>query len=56
MLFALFAGSTEPANCGLSTVVMWICGSLLGHRVVELAYRAFVLHLDVSAYKSLLKS
>ncbi len=27
MLFALVAGSTEPANCGLATVVMWICGS-----------------------------
>ncbi len=28
MLFALVAGSTEPANCGLATVVMWICGSV----------------------------
>ncbi len=27
MLFALVAGSTEPANCGLATMVMWICGS-----------------------------
>ncbi len=27
VLFALVAGSTEPANCGLATVVMWICGS-----------------------------
>ncbi len=27
MLFALVAGSTEPANCGLATAVMWICGS-----------------------------
>ncbi len=27
MLFALVAGSPEPANCGLATVVMWICGS-----------------------------
>jgi hypothetical protein len=28
VLFALVAGSTEPANCGLATVVMWICGSV----------------------------
>ena len=28
MLFALVAGSTEPANYGLATVVMWICGSV----------------------------
>ncbi len=28
MLFTLVAGSTEPANCGLATVVMWICGSV----------------------------
>ncbi len=27
MLFALVAGSPEPANCGLATVVMWISGS-----------------------------
>jgi hypothetical protein len=27
VLFAFVAGSTEPANCGLATVVMWICGS-----------------------------
>jgi hypothetical protein len=27
VLFALVAGSPEPANCGLATVVMWICGS-----------------------------
>jgi hypothetical protein len=24
VLFAFIAGSPEPANCGLKTVVMWI--------------------------------
>ncbi len=28
MLFAFIAGSPEPANCGLKTVVMWICESV----------------------------
>jgi hypothetical protein len=28
VLFALVAGSPEPANCGLATVVMWISGSV----------------------------
>ena len=27
VLFAFVAGSPEPANCGLTTVVMWICES-----------------------------
>ena len=27
VLFAFIAGSPEPANCGLKTVVMWICES-----------------------------
>ncbi len=27
VLFALVAGSPEPANCGLATMVMWISGS-----------------------------
>jgi hypothetical protein len=27
VLFAFVAGSPEPANCGLTNVVMWICES-----------------------------
>jgi hypothetical protein len=27
VLFAFVAGSPEPANCSLATVVMWICDS-----------------------------
>ena len=27
VLFTFVAGSPEPANCGLTTVVMWICES-----------------------------